>query len=64
MPKGYYRDIVRLLRDHGYDYDRNTKGSHERWVNASGRFVILPRNLYSRHTANDILSRAGIDRKV
>ena len=64
MPKGFYRDVVKALRAHGYEYVRNTKGSHEQWVHRNGRFVVLPKNLYSRHTANSILKRAGIDLKL
>jgi predicted RNA binding protein YcfA (HicA-like mRNA interferase family) len=60
MVQGYYTAVIKELRRIGYEYDRNAKGSHERWSNASTNVsVIVPRNLYSRHTANDILKEAG-----
>jgi predicted RNA binding protein YcfA (HicA-like mRNA interferase family) len=58
---GYYKIVVRELRRLGFEYDRNAKGSHERWVNAAGRLLIVPRSLTKRHTANGILKDAGSD---
>jgi len=37
----YYRDLVRLLRDGGYEFKRQGRGDHEIWWN--------PRNRNSRH---------------
>jgi hypothetical protein len=49
--KGYYEQLVRLLREHGYrQLPGRGKGSHEVWSNAS-RHQIIPRNCNSRHTA-------------
>jgi predicted RNA binding protein YcfA (HicA-like mRNA interferase family) len=57
--QGYYRAVVRELRDLGFKFDKNAKGSHEKWVDATGRVMIVPRNLEKRHTANGILKQAG-----
>jgi len=59
---GYYKLVVKELRRLGFDYQRNSKGSHERWVNKAGKLIIVPRNLTKRHTANGILKDAGSDR--
>ncbi|QQR35635.1 hypothetical protein JI749_14985 [Devosia oryziradicis] len=42
----------------------NAKGFHERWTNAQGTTLIVPRNLMSRHTANSILRDAGSKTKL
>lgn len=53
-----------LLRESGFAYSHNAKGSHEKWVHpVRGVAILLPRNLYSRHTANGILKDAGIQKK-
>ena len=64
MPKGFYRDIAKLLSTHGFQVVKGGKGSHEKWRDVDGLTVIVPRNLYSRHTANAVLREAGINRKL
>lgn len=59
MVDGYYKAVVSELRQLGYSRLVNAKVSHEKWVNLSGRILIVPRNLKSRHTANAILRDAG-----
>jgi predicted RNA binding protein YcfA (HicA-like mRNA interferase family) len=61
---GYYKLVVKELRRLGFEYQRNSKGSHERWINDAGRLIIVPRNLAKRHTANGILKDAGSDMHV
>ena len=61
MVDGYYKLVVKELRRLGFEYQRNSKGSHERWIGATGRLIIVPRNLSKRHTANGILRDAGSD---
>ncbi|MDD9909638.1 MAG: type II toxin-antitoxin system HicA family toxin [Ahrensia sp.] len=52
---------MKLVRDQGYEYVSNAKGSHEKWRSEStGKLLLIPRNLKSRHTANAILKSAGI----
>ncbi len=59
MPDGYYKDLVKELARIGFVYERPAKGSHEQWGNADSRIsVTVPRNIYSRHTANGILKKA------
>lgn len=64
MVDGYYKVVTRELRRLGFEYDRNAKGSHERWVSPAGRLIIVPRNLSKRHTANGILKDAGSDMRL
>jgi predicted RNA binding protein YcfA (HicA-like mRNA interferase family) len=60
----YYRELVRILRSNGWQLHRTGKGSHEIWVNpANGRAVTVPRNTKSRHTANDVLKQADLEKK-
>lgn len=64
MVDGYYKLVVKELRRLGFEYQRNSKGSHERWINDAGRLIIVPRNLVKRHTANGILKDAVSDMHV
>jgi predicted RNA binding protein YcfA (HicA-like mRNA interferase family) len=47
----------------GFRYAGNAKGSHENWENVTGKRLLVPRNLGSRHTANSILKDAGSEKK-
>ncbi len=59
MSDGYYQAVIKILRSLGFNHEGNAKGSHEKWSNADGRTLIVPRNLKSRHTANGVLKDAG-----
>lgn len=57
----YYRDVVRVLRENGYEYKRAGRGDHEIWWNPRTRVsVVVDRKLKSRFTANGILKEAGL----
>lgn len=58
---GYYEQIAKLLRAHGYKLLRQT-GSHQIWTNGK-RNQTVSTNCYSRHTANGIMRQAGIDHR-
>jgi len=59
----YYRDVVRLLRDAGYEFKRQGLGDHEIWWNPrTGVHVTVDRKLGSRFTANGILKEAGLEK--
>lgn len=45
-------------------YLRPGKGSHEIWRSKGGQRTTVPHSLKSRHTANNILSEAGIRERV
>jgi predicted RNA binding protein YcfA (HicA-like mRNA interferase family) len=57
----FYRDVIRLLRAHGYEFKRSGRGDHEIWWNPSTkRFVVVDHKLKSKITANEILKQAGL----
>jgi len=57
----YDRDLVRLLRDAGYEFKRPGRGDHEIWWNPrTGVRVTVDRKLNSRNTANAILKAADL----
>jgi predicted RNA binding protein YcfA (HicA-like mRNA interferase family) len=56
-----YRDLVRILEANGCYVVRKGKGSHEIWYSpVSNQIVSVPRSTKSRHTANDVLKKAGL----
>lgn len=60
----FYRNLVQVLRENGFEFLRAGKGSHEIWFNPSTkRHVTVPRTTKSRHTANDVLKQAGLTKK-
>ena len=57
----YYRDVIRLLRDGGFEFKRQGRGDHEiGWNQTTGDHVTVDRKLKSRFTANGILKEAGL----
>ncbi|WP_431021516.1 type II toxin-antitoxin system HicA family toxin [Devosia alba] len=64
MVDGYYSAVVKVLRANGFRYLTHAKGSHEKWTNAQGIILMVPRNLMSRHTANAILRDSGSSTKL
>jgi predicted RNA binding protein YcfA (HicA-like mRNA interferase family) len=57
----FYRDVIRLLRDNGYQFKRAGRGDHEIWWNPQTKaFVVVDRKLKSKITANEILKQAGL----
>jgi predicted RNA binding protein YcfA (HicA-like mRNA interferase family) len=60
----FYREIIAILRANGFVLSRSGKGSHEIWFNPSSKkSVTIPRTTKSRHTANDVLKQAGLEKK-
>jgi predicted RNA binding protein YcfA (HicA-like mRNA interferase family) len=61
MGTTFDRDLVRLLREAGCSFVRSAKGSHEIWFSpVTGKPVVVPNGIVSRHTANAILKQAGL----
>jgi predicted RNA binding protein YcfA (HicA-like mRNA interferase family) len=59
----YYRDVVRLLRNAGYEFKRQGRGDHEIWSNPKTEVrVTVDRKLKSKFTANGILKEAGLEK--
>lgn len=62
MPKDFYRELVKILMAAGFTQVEGGKGSHERWYNSeTGKSVTVPRSK-SRHTANEVLKQAGLQK--
>jgi predicted RNA binding protein YcfA (HicA-like mRNA interferase family) len=52
---------VRILEANGCYLVRKGKGSHEIWYSpVNNQNVSVPRSTKSRHTANDVLKKAGL----
>jgi predicted RNA binding protein YcfA (HicA-like mRNA interferase family) len=57
----FYRKLVAILRENGCKPVRPGKGSHEIWYSPiKDRYITVPRSTKSRHTANEVLKRAGL----
>jgi len=39
-----YVDVIRKLSRLGFHFDRQAKGSHEFWCNATGKVIMLPKH--------------------
>ncbi|MFA7441145.1 MAG: type II toxin-antitoxin system HicA family toxin [Sphingomonadaceae bacterium] len=64
MVDGYGKQLIRLLREHGYIQRSGGKGDHEKWTNPkTGKTVIVDRGVRSKFTANGVLKDAGIKHK-
>jgi predicted RNA binding protein YcfA (HicA-like mRNA interferase family) len=58
-----YREVVRKLRNLGFQFDRQAAGSHEIWFNASAnRYTTIPNHPgdLPEGTLRAILKQAGI----
>jgi predicted RNA binding protein YcfA (HicA-like mRNA interferase family) len=58
-----YRDIVRRLKDLGFQFDRQARGSHEIWFNpATRRYTTIPNHPgdMPEGTLRAILKQAGV----
>jgi predicted RNA binding protein YcfA (HicA-like mRNA interferase family) len=61
MAADLYRELRELLERAGCHYVRPGKGSHEIWHSGiTNRRLPVPRNISSRHLANEILKQAGL----
>lgn len=59
---GYYAQVAAKLKEHGYTFLRQGKGSHEIWSNGK-RNQTVSKNMPARDMANVIMKQAGIDHK-
>jgi predicted RNA binding protein YcfA (HicA-like mRNA interferase family) len=56
-----YRDLTILLSKAGFELLRSGKGDHQIWQNKkSGAKVTVDAGIGSRHTANEVLKKAGL----
>jgi len=62
-----YRDIIRRLKQLGFEFDRQAAGSHEIWYNpVTGRYTTIPNHPgdMPEGTLRAILRQAGIKPEV
>ena len=65
MVQGYTEALRRLLKQHGCVRVRSGKGDHEVWSCPDApKPVVVDGRMMSRHTANDVLKKAGIKVKL
>jgi predicted RNA binding protein YcfA (HicA-like mRNA interferase family)/predicted RNase H-like HicB family nuclease len=56
-----YREVIRRLKEFGFEFDRQAAGSHEIWFNVqSNRYTTIP-NHSGEGTLRAILRQAGVD---
>ena len=59
---GFYTQVVAQLKQHGYTFLRQGKGSHELWSNGT-RNQTVSKNMPAKQMANAIMKQAGIDHR-
>jgi len=60
----YERKVREILADNGCTFKRRGKGDHDIWYSPiTKRELTVDGKIKSRHTANGILKRAGINTK-
>ena len=61
-----YGIIVKSILDkHGWRFLRHGKGSHDMWIGPDNKKAVsVPKGIKSRHTANAVLRRAGLNERI
>jgi hypothetical protein len=58
----YEKKVREKLREHGCTFQRHGRGDHDIWYSPITKLPItVDGEIKSRHTANGIMKRAGID---
>ena len=53
--------VIRILREHGWQFLRHGHGDHDIWCDPrTGRKVTVVSKIKSRHSANVVLKQAGL----
>lgn len=61
MPRGFYAELVALLKSNGCYFVRHGKGDHQIWHSPhTNKNFPVDGICKSRHTANAILKQAGL----
>ena len=59
-----YKDLRKILLEHGCAFARQASGSHEQWWSPITKLhVTVAVTVKSRHTANAVLKQAGIGKR-
>lgn len=59
---GYTPKLKKLLKKAGCAFHHDGVGDHETWLTAEGKYITVDGNIKSRHTANETLKQAGLDK--
>jgi HicA toxin of bacterial toxin-antitoxin, len=60
---GYTRELKKILAEAGCKFLRHGKGDHEIWFSPiSNRTFTVDNNIKSKHTANETLKQAGLEK--
>jgi len=60
----YEKKVRDILDRNGYRFSRHGKGDHDIWFNPTiKRHVTVDSKIKSRHTANAIMKKSGIDHR-
>ncbi|MCL1993991.1 MAG: type II toxin-antitoxin system HicA family toxin [Spirochaetes bacterium] len=60
----YEKKVRKLLSDNGCVFVKRGKGDHDPWYSPiTNKPITVDSKIKSRHTANGILKRAGINQK-
>lgn len=60
----YGKAVREILSDNGCDFVRHGKGDHDIWEShISGKRFPVDHTIKSRHTANEILKQAGLEKQ-
>jgi predicted RNA binding protein YcfA (HicA-like mRNA interferase family) len=63
MVEGFYKQMIAALYEAGFRFWKSGKGSHEKWIRDTDRKVVLVSRSKSRHTANETMKQAGINKR-
>lgn len=56
--------LKKILKKNGCSFERQGKGDHEIWFSPiSGKRFPVDSDIKSRHTANEVLKQAGLDKE-
>ena len=58
---GFYRDLIKILKESGCSFVREGRGDHEIWFSPKSKtHFTVDKGSKSRHTANETLKQAGL----
>ena len=61
---GFTPKVKLILKDNRCYFKRQGRGDHEIWFSPiSGRAFTVDGNIKSRHTANEVLKQAGLEKE-
>jgi hypothetical protein len=61
---GFRRKLVTLLKQAGCHFHRQGRGDHEIWYSPlSEKYFTVDNGIKSRHTANETLKQAGLQKQ-